>query len=294
MRGTKNRTRQQIQDELQRLNARVTATGGGNGAPVSAEGTMSASATIQVPSNNFEATMKLVAEILREPSFPDNEFEQVKTQRLRALEVAPTEPGQIAPDELSRYLSPLAKGNPLYGPTREEMLAEMQKVTLEDVRKFHAQFYGASYAELAVVGPLTQPEVQRIGQSTLGNWTTSVPYRRLFSEYKQFAPINRKIETPDKANAQFEAAVRVKMNDASPDYPAIVLANYILGGTISGRVPDRIRNREGLSYSVRTNFGAPTEGDAAMFSMFAISNPANTPKAEASFLDELQIGRAHV
>jgi zinc protease len=59
------------------------------------------------------------------------------------------------------------------------------------------------------------------------------------------------------------------------------------GGGLSSRVPDRIRNREGLSYGVSTNFAAPVEGDAAIFSMAAIANPSNTPKVEASFFDEL-------
>src|SRR6185295_14646671 len=52
--------------------------------------------------------------------------------------------------------------------------------------------------------------------------------------------------------------------------------------------PDRVRNREGLSYSVSSNFTAPAEGDAAAFSAAAIANPANAPKVEASFMDELR------
>jgi zinc protease len=67
----------------------------------------------------------------------------------------------------------------------------------------------------------------------------------------------------------------------------MIMANYMFGGGITARLPDRVRNREGYSYSVSSNFNAPVEGDAAIFSASAISNPANTPKVEASFLDEL-------
>jgi zinc protease len=59
------------------------------------------------------------------------------------------------------------------------------------------------------------------------------------------------------------------------------------GGGLTSRLPDRVRNREGLSYSVGSNFAAPVEGDAAVFSASAIANPGNTPKVEASFMDEL-------
>ena len=68
----------------------------------------------------------------------------------------------------------------------------------------------------------------------------------------------------------------------------MVLANYMFGGGgLTSRLPDRVRNREGLSYSVGSSFTAPVEGDAAAFSASAIANPGNTPKVEASFLDEL-------
>jgi zinc protease len=101
--------------------------------------------------------------------------------------------------------------------------------------------------------------------------------------------VNLKIETPDKQNASFAAALRLPMSDTDPDYPAMLLANYMFGGSITGRVPDRIRNREGLSYGVNSNFQAPppTDGNAARFGGAAISNPKNSPKVEASFRDEL-------
>jgi zinc protease len=78
------------------------------------------------------------------------------------------------------------------------------------------------------------------------------------------------------------------MRDTDPDYAAMIMADYMFGGGITARLPDRVRNREGYSYSVGSNFNAPVEGDAAVFSASAIANPANTPKVEASFLDELR------
>jgi zinc protease len=63
----------------------------------------------------------------------------------------------------------------------------------------------------------------------------------------------------------------------------------LFGGSITARVPDRIRNREGLSYGVNSNFLAPppVDGNAARFGGMAISNPKNSPRVEASFRDEL-------
>jgi zinc protease len=67
----------------------------------------------------------------------------------------------------------------------------------------------------------------------------------------------------------------------------MVLANYMFGGSITARMPDRIRNREGLSYTVRSSLSVSSEGDSALFSAMAIANPGNMPKVEAYFKEEL-------
>jgi zinc protease len=100
--------------------------------------------------------------------------------------------------------------------------------------------------------------------------------------------INRKLETPDKENAQFEAGMRLKLSEGDADYPAMVLANYMFGGSITARMPNRIRNREGLSYGASSRFSTPVEGDAALFSATVSCNPVNMPIVEASFVDELK------
>src|SRR4029077_7259531 len=107
------------------------------------------------------------------------------------------------------------------------------------------------------------------------------------TNYQKTAPVNLKIETPDKQNTSFEAALGLAMSDTDPDYPAMGLANYMFGGSITGRAPNRIRNQEGLSYGVNSRFSAPAIGSAAIFGGLAISNPQNTPKVETSFRDEL-------
>ena len=60
--------------------------------------------------------------------------------------------------------------------------------------------------------------------------------------------------------------MRIQLSENDPDYPAMVLANYMFGGSITARMPNRIRNREGLSYGASSRFTAPAEGDAALFS----------------------------
>jgi zinc protease len=113
MAGTKSHTRAQIQEELRKLNAQVTASGGGGGGgggrggrgvgPGGA-GLSSASASISAPAENFVAALRLAVEVLKEPAYPQDDFDRVKTQRVKALEQIPTEPNQLANERLSRHL----------------------------------------------------------------------------------------------------------------------------------------------------------------------------------------------
>ena len=139
-----------------------------------------------------------------------------------------------------------------------------------------------------MVGDVDQAAVQKLAAELLGSWTTPGPYARLTGSYKKVEAINQKIETPDKENAQFEAGMRFKLSENDADYPAMLLANYMFGGSITARMPNRIRNREGLSYGASSRFTAPAEGDAALFSATVSCNPVNMPKVEASFVDELK------
>ena len=117
---------------------------------------------------------------------------------------------------------------------------------------------------------------------------TPNPYSPIVDNYVNIESVNVQIDTPDKENAQISAGLRFAMSDTHADYAAMVLANYMFGGGgLTARLPDRVRNREGLSYSVFSRFSAPVEGDAATFSASAIANPANVPRVEASFIEEL-------
>jgi zinc protease len=131
-------------------------------------------------------------------------------------------------------------------------------------------------------------EIQKTAASLLAGWNTSKAYKPLITPYKKVPAINEKIETPDKANAQFMAGARFQMSQNDPDYPAMVLASYMFGEPITSRISDRIRNREGLSYGANARITVPAEGDAAMLSGTVSLNPAVGPKVEASFVDELK------
>ncbi len=298
MRGTKNKSRQQLQDDMDRLNARIMVSGGGGdagggrrggrGGPVAAGSVSSASATIQTTAGNLPDAVRLAVEILREPAFNESDFEQVKQQRIAAVEANLKEPAALATEALQAHISPYPRGDVRHVATMEEQIADLKAVTLDSVRKFHSEFYGASHGELVALGEFDPALLGKTVSESLGKWSSPAPYSRIVSTYQRIAPVNRKIDTPDKTNSTFEAAIRIRMSEKDADYPAMILANHMFGGSLGSRMPNRIRNLEGLSYSVSSRFTAPVEGDAAVFSASAISAPQNTAKVESSFVDELR------
>ena len=278
MRGTEKRTRQQIADDLDKLKAQVRVYGSSTGATIS----------IQTTKENFPAVMGIVGEVLRRPSFPESEFEALKQQEITGLESQRTEPTAIAQLSAERHLHPYPKGDVRYVYTIDEQIADLKAVKLEGIKNFYGQFYGASKAELAVIGDVDAEAVQKQVSQLFNNWKSKAHYQRVVTDYKSVPQVNQTFETPDKANAVFVAVQPVKMEDDDPDYPALLLSNYMLGGGfLNSRLATRIRVKEGLSYGVGSRLSVPTKEDSGTFMTYAIAAPQNMTKVESSFKDEM-------
>jgi zinc protease len=278
MRGTNKHTREQIQDELDQLKARANVFGSAT----------QAGATIETTRENLPAVMRLIAEILREPSFPAKEFELIKQDEIAGVENGRSEPTLIAFNAFSRRLRPYPKGHIDYVRTIDEEIADVKAVRLEDVRKFHSDFYGADHGELAVIGDFDEKGVAKLAGELFGGWKSSRPFARIRQVYFNVEPINKSFEAPDKANAFFLAGVNLNLRDDDPEYPALVLGNFMLGGGImNSRLAVRIRQKEGVSYSVSSTFIANEFDKSGSFIANAIYAPQNAAKLESAFKEEL-------
>ncbi len=278
MRGTVNRTRQEIQDEMNRLQARVSV--GGSGASVAGR--------VQATRENFPDALRLLTEVLREPSFPEDEFETLKEEQLALMESQRSEPQIRAMLALQRHLSPREPGHPQYVATMEETIAEIETLTLDEVRDFHESFYGTGAATMSVVGDFAEDDALRIVREGLGDWVAPVTFARIDRDFVDIAPGDFEIETPDKANAVFFAAQTLPITDSHEDVAALTMANYLLGGGfLNSRLATRIRQEEGLSYGVASQLIFHPIDAAGQFLGFAIYAPENRDKVEAAFLEEV-------
>lgn len=125
-----------------------------------------------------------------------------------------------------------------------------------------------------------------LAEDLFGSWTSSAPYVRVPDPYRAVEMVETDIETPDKANAMMIAAQPIRMTDADEDYPALVLGNYMLGGGfLNSRLAKRIRQEEGLSYGVGSQFAASALDDSGVFLTFAIFAPENADPVVEAFQD---------
>jgi zinc protease len=280
MRGTKNKNKQQIQDETDHLKAQITVNGGVD----------QAGATIRTLDTNRADSLKLVRELLREPAFPESEFEQVRQQRIATAESGKTEPNNLVQIDLYRHLNEQYKrGQVHYVSTLDEEIEDDKKVTLDEVRSFYQQFYGPGEGEIVISGQFDPEQMRKLVTELFGDWKSPARYQRVPDPYAKVEAVNHKIETPDKQNGLFLAAMPLKMKDTDPAYPALTIAGMVFGGSPNSRIFRRIRVKDGLSYGAGTQFQIPTEDDAAAMIGFAIAAPQNMPKVEADFNEELAL-----
>jgi zinc protease len=190
--------------------------------------------------------------------------------------------------EMNRHMyAKYTRGDLHYTSTLDEDVEDVKKIALDDVKKFHAQFYGVGEGELAIVGQFDPDQMKKLVTELFGDWKSPVRYERIATPFMTVAPINKKIETPDKQNAVFLARMFTKATDTDPDYPALQIASYIFGGAPTSRIFARIRVKDGLSYGASAGFSVPAKDDLGRYVAEATAAPQNMPKLEAAYADEL-------
>ena len=278
MRGTALHTRQQFADDLDKLKARIN---------LSYElGTVRA--RVETVRENLPGVLKLLAEALRQPVFPADQFEQLRQENLAAIEQQRSEPQAMASRAFGRRLAPYAHEDARYEPTLDEAVAEYKAATVADAKQFHAGFLGASHGELAVVGDFDAKETTELLRGLFDGWAAPKPFARIARPFQNVPAGTEKLEAPDKANALLLAGMNLAAADKDPDYPALVLGNYMLGGGfLNSRLAVRIRQKEGLSYGIGSQLTVRALDTSGSFTVFAIHAPQNTQKLEKALREEI-------
>jgi zinc protease len=283
MRGTRELTYEQLEDRLSELRSQVGASGTTGLVSLSAETTR----------NNLPELLKLLVEILRFPRFDADDFEVLRRKAVSSTQARMSDPNSLAGLAVRRTLAPFPESDIRYVPTLQERIERYQALKIDQLRELHQGNLSSQVGEVVAVGDFDPEQLGQTLDQLMQDWTSQVTQARIAQPAQTQVPGGQQeILTPDKANAVYYAGYQIAMRDDSPDYPALLVGNFILGGgALSSRLGDRVRQQEGLSYTVGSGLNAHPIDQRANVSIFAITNPENKDALVKVIAQELELLR---
>jgi zinc protease len=274
-RGTSKLTRQQIADERTRLKMQGGLTAFETTRPQLAE------------------ALRLTAHVIRDASFPQAEFDQLKRELATSLQAQQSDPGARSQDALLAHMNTYPSGDPRSHLSLDDSVSALPAITRQQVADFHREMWGTARGQIAIVGDFDEREVEALLREQFASFVSKAPYARLLREPRQVAPARLVAPLPDKENAFYRARLVFDAADADADAAALTVANTIFGGGsgLANRLVNRLRQRDGLSYGAGSGLQLGSADRAASFSIGAIGAPQNMAKIEAAIRDELEASR---
>ena len=279
MRGTRTRSREQLREAMDNLKANIS---------VGATPTR-AYANVTAKRDTLAPALKLVAEMLRESTLPDKEFDLYKQEVLAELEAAQSDPESLANEAIGQHFNIYPPDDVRASVSLKESIERAKAAKLDDAKAFYRDFFGANNAQIAIVGDFDDKAINTLLPELFGNWKSGSNFKRVTEEFRAIPAAEKTIETPDKESATFIARTNISLNEDDADYAAIKLADWMLGGgaDFAARLVARIRVKEGLSYSVYSTLDVNSLDRAGNWSAYAQFAPQNKAKVEAAIRDEM-------
>lgn len=190
-------------------------------------------------------------------------------------------------EALSRHGNPYPKGDVRYARTFAETEADWKSLQIDRVKAFHSTFFAAGHAQFAAVGDLDANAVKQALQTGFGDWRNEQAFAHVPDPLIKLPAARLILDTPDKQNAAMSVVLPLPLSDRDPDYAAFMLANHLLGAGGDSRLWNRIREKEGLSYSVYSSVNWNPIEQHSEWTASAIFAPQNRDKVEAAFKEEV-------
>jgi zinc protease len=238
--GTASRSALQIADEVARLGASLTTGSSTDATTVSGRSL----------SKNFAATLDLMADIALRPSFPADEVERQRAQRLGQLVQQRDNPAQVAGQVLAAAL--YGPRHP-YGYTELGTDASNKAMTRDEMLAFWTQHFVPNNAALIVAGDISMDELRGRAEKAFGSWPRGTPPRPSLAAPDTTRARLVIVDKPGTPQTQLRVA-SIGAARSSPDYRPLQVMNNALGGLFSGRINMNLRERRGYSYGAYTQF----------------------------------------
>ncbi len=275
--GTTKRTADQIAQEKDFVGMSIGASAD----------TESASFSGRSLSKHFDLLLDILADTLRNPNFPQTEFDKLTARRLSGIKQEQDDPDAMAFRAFSGAVFP--KGHPLHALTLDEETADTKAVTRDDVLAFYKAHYGPQTAILVIVGDV-DPQAAVAGvKQRFGEWQPTGPATRpqISTVPVQTEDVKKVIPMPDKSQVSVLLGYAGQLKRSDPDFYAATIMNYSLGGggALGSQLGYKIRDEMGLVYNVYTTFDAGL-GAGAWYAYLG-TNAKNVDKAIKALKDEV-------
>ena len=274
--GTKTRTAPQIAQEIEALGGTIQ-TGAGWDA---------SRALINVMSAKIDPAMTILADVVRNPVFKEDEIERLRQQYLDDLAVTLGQPGSVANFVAARVVfGDAAYGHPLAG-TPESLV----RIKQADIIGLHSKYYRPDNAVLVIGGSIKAADAFKLAERLFGDWekpASAIPARGQVGKMVR-ADDKQRVVVIDMPAAGQAAVVlaRIGISRTDPDFFRGIVTNSVLSG-YSGRLNQEIRIKRGLSYGARSSLEARREAGPYV----ASAQTKNPSGAEVAALLIGELGR---
>ncbi len=235
--GTGTTQAAQVDEQLERLAAVITV----------GIGTESGGATLDVLKKDLDQGLRIFADILMHPAFEQDRVDLAKLQTIESIRRRRDRPQTIIGREFARTL--YGRDHPY---ARESTVETVSRITVEDLRQFHARTIHPNGIILGVTGDFDTATMLSALRRAFGVWKKGEVLRVVLPGVSEDGPDQRTVRMVGKETTQTHLRaghLSVKEND--PDYPALSILNDILGGgSFRSRLFQDIRTQRGLAYSV--------------------------------------------
>ena len=241
--GTTKRSSKDISEQVDALGATLNASAGLS----SLTSTVNAGGLVE----NFDQTLDLFADVIRNPTFPQTEVARFKTRTMSQLQIQRSIPQFLAAEQFSRAI--YGTSHPasfIVAPTES-----IKKLNSKDLSDFHAKYYRPNNAILAIVGDVSMKEILPKLEKAFGDWergdvpATTIPAAPAQGDSRIYL-----IDRPGSVQTVLQLGT-LGIERTSPDYFAVLLADRVLGGGPSGRLFLNLREDKGYTYGAYSQFG---------------------------------------
>ncbi len=277
--GTKTLNKKQLNDSLDKIKSQISISGSGQVVNIG----------INTDKAHFNTCMNLLKEILSNPSFDQNELEKLIAQNKASLDANRNDPQYRASILASQKSEHYPKGSIYHTMDADEETTALNQLKKSDLEEFFTSHYGANNGTGALVGDFVPEEADKAIGNVFQPLVSKTNFTRIPRQHFDVPGSDETILTPDKANAMALGFMNIPMNDGDADFPALTMADELLGGGafLSSRIPQRLRESEGMSYGAGSFFQASSVDKTAQWGVYAIFNPIYKNRLDSALKQEI-------